>query len=106
MTPERWRQVEEVFQAALDRPVSDRSSYLDDACAGDSGLRTEVESLLQQQDSDNFIAKAVSSAAENLAVSGTQNYIGKQIGAFHIDGFIGRGGMAEWGKYIALMTSV
>jgi len=28
MTPERWRQVEEIFQAALDRVPEERSRYV------------------------------------------------------------------------------
>ena len=46
MTPERWREVERIFQAVLDREASERSAFLDDACAGDAELRHEVESLL------------------------------------------------------------
>ena len=46
MRPERWRRIDEVLQAALDRRPEDRPSFLDSACAGDADLRREVESLL------------------------------------------------------------
>ena len=46
MTPERWRQVTEVFHAALARDASARASYLDQACAGDRALRDEVDAML------------------------------------------------------------
>ena len=35
MTPERWRQVEQIYQAALDRDISERPAFLDEACASD-----------------------------------------------------------------------
>ncbi|HEY6415964.1 MAG TPA: hypothetical protein VIX41_06990, partial [Acidimicrobiales bacterium] len=46
MTPERWRQVTEVFHAALARDASARAGYLDRACAGDRPLREEVDAML------------------------------------------------------------
>ena len=38
MTPERWQDIEEVLQAALDRPSQQRVSFLEEACAGDYEL--------------------------------------------------------------------
>jgi hypothetical protein len=49
MTPERWRQVEEMLHAALSRAERDRVAFLAHACAGDVALRREVELLLAQQ---------------------------------------------------------
>jgi len=43
MTPERWRQVSEVFHAARARDAAARASYLEHACAGDGALRAEVD---------------------------------------------------------------
>jgi serine/threonine-protein kinase len=42
----RWRRVAEVLDAVLDLPPGDRPASLDAFCAGDKGLRREVESLL------------------------------------------------------------
>ena len=49
MTPERWRQVEEIVHAALSRGESERPAFLAQTCAGDEALSGEVESLLAQQ---------------------------------------------------------
>ena len=49
MTPERWRQVEEIAHAARSRVESERVPFLVHACAGDEALRREVESLLAHQ---------------------------------------------------------
>ena len=51
MTPERWRQVEEIFQTALDLSPEDRNRYVKEVCAQDTDLRRDVESLLSQYDS-------------------------------------------------------
>src|SRR6185503_9424028 len=51
MTPERWRKVEEIFQAALDLSPEDRNRYVLDVCSGDTELKRDVESLLSQYDS-------------------------------------------------------
>jgi serine/threonine-protein kinase len=42
----RFRKLDEVFAAALERPPAERAAFLDTACAGDAGLRREVERLL------------------------------------------------------------
>ena len=46
MTPERWRQVTELFHAALARDAPAHASYLDQACAGDDTLREDVDAML------------------------------------------------------------
>src|SRR5580698_1080400 len=47
MTPERWGQLEELYQAALALPPSQRSALLDQA---DPELRAEVASILARED--------------------------------------------------------
>jgi len=55
MTPERWRQVQQIYHSTLEREESQRSSFLAEACAGDEELRREVESLLaHKEQSESF----------------------------------------------------
>jgi serine/threonine-protein kinase len=49
MSPERWRQIEALFHAALERAPEVRPLFLDEACHGDLELRLEVESLLARE---------------------------------------------------------
>ncbi len=49
MTPERWRQVEQIYHSTLEREEGQRASFLKEACAGDEVQRREVESLLAHQ---------------------------------------------------------
>ena len=45
MDPERWRQIEELYQSAVDSEVAERATLLANA---DPAVRREVESLLAQ----------------------------------------------------------
>jgi hypothetical protein len=51
MASDRWRQVEDLFHAALTRRAEQRGSFLAEACQGDAALLREVESLLAQESS-------------------------------------------------------
>jgi len=51
MTPERWRKVEEIFQAAVELMPEERARYVAEVCAEDASLKRDVESLLSQDDS-------------------------------------------------------
>ena len=46
MTPDRWRQVTEIFHAALERDAGARDAFLRDACRDDPSLRNEVDALV------------------------------------------------------------
>ena len=46
MTAERWRQVGELFNQALEQPPEHRAAWVERATGGDAELRREVESLL------------------------------------------------------------
>jgi eukaryotic-like serine/threonine-protein kinase len=95
MNPERWRQVREVFDHAVLLDVSKRASYLDAACAADSELRNEVESLLLSNSQAagflNTPAMDLAQAAPNPAPT----RIGRRIGAYNVLEEIGHGGMGE-----------
>jgi len=46
MTAERWQQITNIFEVALQRDGSARAAYLTEACAGDDELRREVDAML------------------------------------------------------------
>jgi serine/threonine protein kinase/tetratricopeptide (TPR) repeat protein len=90
MTPERWRQIEAVFQEAADLEDQARYEYLKTACAGDEDLLAEVQSLLASE-GISFAAPALEQVAQ--AVSGLASLEGQRIGAYEVIGPIGEGGM-------------
>jgi hypothetical protein len=51
MRPDRWRQVEQLYHAALEREEPARDAFLREVCRDDEELRSEVRSLLNQTDS-------------------------------------------------------
>ena len=46
MTADRWRRIEQLYHAALERDPGERTAYVADVCRGDDDSRMEVESLL------------------------------------------------------------
>src|SRR4029450_13695294 len=42
MKAERWKQVNDLFQSAVERAAEERAAFLDESCHGDEGLRREV----------------------------------------------------------------
>ena len=96
MTPERWRQITELFHAALERDARDRAAFLADACAGDEGVRREVESMLAQPaSSGGFLDGPAFDAAPTL--DGTEGSVltGRRFGLYQMQARIGAGGMGE-----------
>jgi len=97
MTPERWQHVEEIFQAALDRPPQERAEFFAEACPNDDELKREATSLIEAyEQAGDFIED---SALEHDAsvLLGHQSLIagGRQIDRYTVIDRIGRGGMAE-----------
>jgi len=54
---QQWQRVKEIVGSALERPVAERSAYLDQACSGDMALRKEVESLLAAYPDSRTLSK-------------------------------------------------
>ena len=46
MTPDHWQRLKALLESALEREPSERPAFLSEACAGDSSLLGEVESLI------------------------------------------------------------
>ena len=76
------------------RHGEDREAFLEEACAGDRGLRVEVESLLRHEtDSPDFLARP---AAANLGADfAGVTLLGLDIGPYRVVAPLGKGGMGE-----------
>jgi serine/threonine protein kinase/tetratricopeptide (TPR) repeat protein len=98
MTPERWRQVEEIFQAAVELLPEERARYVAQVCANDTTLKRDVESLLSQHDSAGelldqpFYGDTEYNVFESF-IEEEDPMIGRRLGSYRIEREIGRGGM-------------
>src|SRR5215204_5686390 len=97
MTPERWLQLKQIFQSALERNPAERPAFLSRACADDPALRGEVESLIasHEQAGDSIEAMAAEAATEMLGDDRAGPIAGEHIGRYQVLSHIGRGGMGE-----------
>ncbi len=97
MTPERWQQVEEVLQAALDRPSPERASFLEEACAGDNELKSEAATLIRAHDEAGDFIEQPAIAQDARVIIGEQVdvNIGCVVGSYTIVERLGAGGMGE-----------
>ena len=48
MTPDRWKQISQIYADARTRRPSEREAFLAEACAGDASLQRDVQGLLDQ----------------------------------------------------------
>jgi eukaryotic-like serine/threonine-protein kinase len=97
MTPERWKKVEKVFQAALKQAPEEQSAYLERACEGDESLRHQVETLIASyKKAGDFIDQNQGTEETRLRGEETGSaFIGRRIGSYKIVRQIGRGGMGS-----------
>ena len=93
ITPERWRRIRTIFEAAIDRPTEDRGAFLDDACSGDDELLRQVGSLIvASEGSGEAMANAIADAAANPAAT-TRVGVPERVGRYRILDTLGEGGM-------------
>jgi eukaryotic-like serine/threonine-protein kinase len=93
MDAERWSKVGRLCHAALTHGVDQRAAFLADVCAGDDGLRREIESLLAQESAAVGFMSTPAIAGE-LMDDGV-SFIGRQVGPYAIHARLGAGGMGE-----------
>ncbi len=106
MSPERWRQVEEVLQAALDCAAQERANFLEARCAGDDELKREAETFIKAYtDAGDFLEQpAIAKDAGVLFALYPNLEIGRVIGRYKLVACIGAGGMSE--VYLAQDTQL
>ena len=83
MDAERWRTIEQLYHAALEREVSERPAFVEQACTGDEELRRKVEALLaRDKQAEKFLqspalAIAAKALAQNLPTPGAPGEAGR-----------------------------
>jgi eukaryotic-like serine/threonine-protein kinase len=94
MTPERFQQIEALYHAARERTAEERAALLAQA---DPEVRREVESLLAQPGSDEFLDRPAIQNAAQLLEDPTVTILttGTCLGPYRVEGKIGEGGMGD-----------
>ena len=94
MTPQRWRRIREILDATYVEDPKKRDALLEEACAGDSQLRREVEEYLRY--SDEMKAEESSGFLSTPLVDlHREPNLGRRIGSYQILELLGRGGMGS-----------
>lgn len=86
LTTAQLGRLRQIFDAATEQDPQRRGEFLDEACAGDADLRTEVDLLLAAHSSET--------AWLDKPMMQTPSWEGRVIGAYRIIRQIGSGGMA------------
>lgn len=85
MDPAQWRKIEELFEAAAGMEPARRAAFLEEECAGDQGLRKEVESLLlHDENAGRFLQ--VPAGVKPLEA-------GQRVSHYEVQEKLGEGGM-------------
>jgi serine/threonine protein kinase/Tol biopolymer transport system component len=96
MTPVRWERIQELYHAARGRADADRARFLEEACAGDDLLRSEVQGLLDQPVSTgSFVDFLGGPAPPQLDGQARATLAGRRFGSYQVLALAGRGGMGE-----------
>ena len=101
MTPERFRQIRNLFEAALERDAASRPTFLAEACQGDEPLREEVGRLLSAHQQEAALLDRGAVRPE-LLTGEPGRMEGRRVGHYEILRELGRGGMGA--VYLAVRT--
>lgn len=97
MNPGKWRDVKYVFNSALQQPPSGLEAFLDQACAGNVELRTEVSRLLREHNAaEGFLESPIARppCPVDTSLSAVEPIFGR-LDRFELRQRLGTGGYGE-----------
>jgi eukaryotic-like serine/threonine-protein kinase len=90
-----WERIQELFHAAADLPLRDRTLFLHAATSGDNALMAEVLSMIEEDSaSASLLDRDVAQiAGQMLAASGCPQVAPQMFGSYRVVNLLGEGGM-------------
>ncbi len=95
MEPERWHQIDELLERALEISAEERPAFLAAACKNDQDLRARVEKLLRAHARlGRFLGvPALEATARTIAAELPRAIVGQTLGHYEVTARLGAGGM-------------
>jgi len=91
----RWQQVEEILQEALQRDPTKRDAYLREACGSDAALHREIVDLIAHREPGSGFEPWAADASAQLIDAPPSLQPGQSLGPYRIDSFVAAGGMGQ-----------
>ncbi|MEM7352563.1 MAG: protein kinase, partial [Acidobacteriota bacterium] len=96
MDPDRWQQVQALFDQALPLPENERRAFLEDACQGDVELLQEVRTLLTaDEDGAGFFEEALQEGLDLFQSAQESPATPTHFGKYEVVGEVGEGGFGK-----------
>jgi eukaryotic-like serine/threonine-protein kinase len=94
MEAQRWQRIQAVFHEATARPTLERSSFLEQACAGDAELLAKVAGMLREDALGNCVLdRDLASVAGDVLQQADALGGARKLGRYRIERQLGEGGM-------------
>jgi Tol biopolymer transport system component/serine/threonine protein kinase len=90
---DRWPEVDRILDVVLELAPEERPAYLDQACAGDDGLRAQVDAMLAGAEASVFFESPALAFADPLVAADSVRPEGDMIGPYRLGRELGHGGM-------------
>ena len=92
---DRWKEISSLFNAALEQPLDERTTFLENACP-DADVRAHVVALLECHDpAERFMATPAAHVLSTVVSGDPASLVGHQLGSYRIDSVLGAGGMGQ-----------
>jgi hypothetical protein len=97
MTPERFRRINALADAALELAANQRGAFLDQMCGDDQELRRRTETIIAAHElgHDFLEAPALDVLAREIAAGIKQELTGRRVGRYEVLSRLGSGGNGE-----------